>query len=162
MNNRKIVKNILRTVGYTIAVLAVVWIGFFVYFSKPYIIEIDEVRTTGKIETIRAYWGRACGEDFLSEEDSGIKLALVVPKGGITPGDSNAAIPDNLFIITGYRYKRILKNLLNGEVKEIPSQRFDVVKWHVVPPYEAYVDDDNEFIKKVNTPLGWKSQELEP
>lgn len=162
LSYRKILQNILRIVTYTIAGLAAAWIGFFVYLSKPYIIEIDEVRTTGKLETVRAYWGRACGEDFLSEGRPGTKLILTVPEGGITPRETNAVVPGNLFIITGYRYKRVQKNLLNGEVKEIPSQRFDVVKWHVVPPYEAYVDDKDVLIKKVNTPLGWKSHELEP
>lgn len=162
MNYRKIVKYTLRTVLVTAALLVVTWIGLFVYISKPYIIEIEQVRTSGRVETIRAYWGRACGEEFLSDKDSGVKLTLTVPEGGKTPSDTHAAVPDNLFIITGYRYKSVQKNFLTGEIKELPSPRVDVIKWHVVPPYRVYVNDGDALIKEINTPLGWQSQELEP
>lgn len=162
MNYKKILKKSLRIIAYLMAVLAIVWLGLFIYLSRPWIVNIEESRTTGKLETIRATWGRDCGEDFLAEENSGLKLTLVVPDGGKTPGQTRAAVPDNEFIITGYRYKRVQKNLLSGEVRQLPARRFDVIAWHVVTPYKAYVDDPDVLIKEVSTPLGWHSEVPDP
>lgn len=133
-----------------------------IYLSRPWIIEIAELRSTGELETIHAYWGRACGEDFLSEEATLLHLDIYVPQGGMTPAESGATVPDNLFVITGYRYKRIEKNYLTGKVREYPSGRVDAIEWHVVPPYQAYVDDPDVLIEEMSTPLGWMSLEAAP
>ena len=79
-------KKVLRIIAYTIVSFSTVLIGLFVYFSKPYIIEIDVVRTTGKLETIRASWGRACEKDFLAEEGSGFGDGC---RGGVARCTSN-------------------------------------------------------------------------
>jgi len=105
--------------------------------------------------------GHACGEEFIDEGSPGTRLNLVVPEGGVTPGDTDAAVSDNIFIFSGYCYKSVQKNLLNGEVNEIRSQRIDVIKWHVVPPYKVHTGDGAD-TKKISSPLGWQSQELEP
>lgn len=162
MNFKKALKIFLQIIAGIIATLAVVWLGLFVFLSKPWIVNIAENRVTGKLETIRAVWGRDCGEDFLEEERTGLKLSLAVPAGGKTPDQTNAVVPDNEFIITGYRYKLVQKNLLSGEIRQLPSARFDVVAWHVVTPYQAYVDDPDVLIKEVNTPLGWHSRVPDP
>lgn len=159
---RKILTNILRITSYLVAILVMIWSGLFIYFTEPYIIELEEVRTTGKQETIQAYWGRTCGEDFISEGQPGTRLTLVVPENGITPADTHAVVPDNVFIITGYRYKSIQKNILNGDIKEIPSPRVDVISWYAVAPYSIYVDDKDVLIKQSTAPLGWQSTEPSP
>jgi len=68
-----------------------------------------------------ALYSRACEEDFISEFKDGEsrgRLALVVPEGGIGPEDTNAAVRDNLFETTGYRYKRTRRNIFSGKVEE--------------------------------------------
>lgn len=155
-------KKIFKIITFAVFFFIFISLGFFIYFAKPYIIEINEVRTTGKLETVHASWGRACGEEFLSEGYEGTKLRLVVPEGGITPEDTNAIVSDNEFVITGYRYKKIHKNFLTGEIIEKRSQRFDIIKWHAVTPYEVYVKNKDVLTEKTNKPLGWQSPESEP
>lgn len=144
------------------AALIVSMIGGLVYLAEPYV-AVSEVRTTGNLETVRGIYGRACGEDFISgyEGDRSLgRLALVVQEGGIGPEETDAVVPDNVFEITGYRYKQVRRNLFTGKLEETPSPRFDVVKWHAIPPYR--VSDKQANIRQANTPLGWSSTDSAP
>ena len=47
-------------------VLFVLAVGYLLYLAEPHVV-VSEVRTTGNLETIRGLYGRACGEDFISE-----------------------------------------------------------------------------------------------
>lgn len=153
----------IRTAKYTMVAFFVAAIGGFVYVFEPYVVEVAEIRTTGRLETIYASFGLACGEEFISEDgsqDHEGRLHLVVPEGGKAIEQSDAAVPNNGFVITGYRYKTVRKNILNGRLEEVPSRRIDVVSWHVVSPYQ--VRDGDGGIREVTEPLGWRNEDSHP
>src|SRR5689334_14087430 len=97
------------------AVVILVLAAGFAYFVEPHI-AISEVHATSREETIQAMWILSCGEEFLSERDAGedSRLDLVLPERALSPERSPAAIKDNVFVISGYRYKRIRTNRFTG------------------------------------------------
>jgi hypothetical protein len=156
----KMLKKLFRIVKYMFVTLTVIVIGGLVYLYEPHIL-ISEVRTTGALETIHASWGMACGEEFISEIESEhtiVRLKLATPEGGEPLEQSVAAVKDNEFVITGYRYTTVRRNIFSGQIEKIAGPRFDVVSWHVVTPYRVH--DGNVDTKEVSTPLGWSSNGL--
>ena len=140
--------------------LTAIVIGGLVYLYEPHIV-VSEVRTTGALETIQASWGMACGEEFISEIENGHavgKLKLATPEGGEPLEQSIAAVQNNEFVITGYRYTTVRRNVFSEQIEKIAGPRFDVVSWHVVTPYRVH--DGNVDTKEVSTPLGWSSNGL--
>jgi hypothetical protein len=153
-------KKLFLIVKYLFVTLAVIVIGGLVYLNEPHI-RVSEVRTTGALETIHVSWGMACGEEFISEienENTIGRLQLVTPEGGEPLEQSVAAVQNNEFVITGYRYTTVRRNIFSNQIKKIAGPRFDVVGWHVVTPYRVH--DGNVDTKEVNTPLGWSSKGL--
>lgn len=158
----RMIWKIVRVISCSLLVMSVFLIGGILYFSKPWI-SVSEVRATDNLETILALYGRACEEDFLSEfknDESLGRLTLVLPEGGVGPEDTEAVVPDNVFEITGYRYKKVRRNLLSGEIEEVPSRRFDVIEWRAIVSYS--ITDKHANISQVDTPLRWRSPDPEP
>lgn len=151
-------KKLFLIVKYLFVSLATIVIGGLVYLYEPHIV-VSEVRTTGAVETIHASWGMACGEEFISEienENSLGRLQLVTPEGGEPLEQSVAAVQNNEFVITGYRYTTVRRNIFSNRINQIAGPRFDVVSWHVVTPYRVH--DGSVDTKEVSTPLGWSSK----
>lgn len=138
----------------------VIFLWLLIYFEKPYIIKIDEFRTTGQLETTLISYGHACGEEFFSNGED--KYILVVPEGGKHPLDIPGIYFNSSFNIVGYSYTIKRKNYLTGEVTMVRSERFDAVEWNAIIPYKIYDPDNENLYRESTSPFEWKNQDLNP
>ena len=143
-----------------VASIFVVFLGLFIYFEKPYIVTIDEFRTTGLLETVRITYGHACGEEFFSNGEN--KYTLAIPEGGKHPFEIPGLYFGSSFNIVGYSYTIERKNYLTSEVTKIRSEKFDTVEWSTIIPYNIYDSSSDNLRKEVIAPVIWKNQDLNP
>jgi hypothetical protein len=118
---KKLIKFIFITIS-TLFLLGLIAIGIlYILIFRPYV-KVEEVRVP-KMETIHAQWvSWACGDPTsriteLYGPGADTKFAegplhIAVPQGGQNPEESDAAYPENRFVLTGYRYKWIETNYL--------------------------------------------------
>jgi len=67
--------------------------------------------------------------------------------------------PGTRFVLIGYPYTAFNRNRFTGKVDKQRSERFDVIEWHVVPPYIIW---DGAKETESNEKVGWKSGEVLP
>ena len=123
--------------------------GLYVYVAKPYVAR-HEWRESAQPTTIEVmYVAMACGEhsprlyELVAGADgagqwSHTPTLLALPDGMASPEDTQYAVGGNVFVLTGYRYRRRDRNILTGAVKTYRAPRFDVVSWQVRAPYEIW------------------------
>jgi hypothetical protein len=122
---------------------------------KPYI-EVTEVRATTTPQTVQVMWYLACEADYY-EDDRKQRYLPEVPAGGKEPVVGPFMMSGTQFVLVGYPYMELHRNRFTGQVDQQRSERFDVIEWHVVPPYLIW--DGKKEIER-NEPAGWKSQEI--
>lgn len=123
--------------------------GLYVYVAKPYI-NRHEWRASAQPTTIEVvYVAMACGEhsprlyEAVAQNDSSQDWSrsptlLALPKGIPSPEDSEFAVGGNVFVLTGYRYRRKETNILTGTTQEYIAARFDAVAWEIRTPYNVW------------------------
>ena len=153
-------KTTLKILMWMAASIFVVFLGLFIYLTKPYIVTIDEFRTTGLLETVRISYGHACGEEFFSNGEN--KYILSIPEDGKHPLEIPGLYFGSSFNIVGYSYTIERKNYLTGEVTKIRSQRIDTVEWSAIIPYNIYDPSSDNLYKEAISPIEWKNQDLNP
>lgn len=131
------------------------------YATKPWIL-VTEVRASAHAEELRVSTAVGCEKEFFTEADSSDSsehLVLCFPKGGVSPWDTKAGLPYNEFVVKGYRYKKIARDLFSGSTEERASRRIDVVQWNAVVPYQVISPDENNYSQPDWKPIGWKVEE---
>lgn len=153
---RRVARFLLLSLGGLVAATAITVLGAVVYFQNAY--EVTEVRTSSEAENVQITWNIVCGDSYY-DDVSGRRYLPNVPVGGKNPEDffgGVAMFPGNRVNLTGFRYKALRRNIFTGTVTEEHSERFDVLAWTLVTPYEL-VDEDGEHVVESNAPIGWKS-----
>lgn len=150
---RRLVRITLLTLGTLFGGVVVAMLFAVIYFSKPYI-DVTEVRSMSLPQTVKVTWYISCGDDYYEDENEK-HYDPRVPVGGVLPGvDSTVMSSGTRFVLVGYPYKELHRNMFTGSVNEQRSERFDVIEWHIVTPYLIW---DGEKDIESNRPLGWKS-----
>lgn len=132
--------------------------GAYVYFAEPYLV-FEERRVSDQPETFEVTYksgtcpkpvGEPCvvskfdavtarstkivdGVPHTTVEHSSLILAL--PLAIPCPEDTGLAVDGNEFLVTGYPYESVEKNILTGSRRDLWKLRIDVVAWEVVGPY---------------------------
>jgi hypothetical protein len=132
--------------------------GAYIYLVKPYE-EVTIARAANAPQKIQVIWYRECGESFYQASND-LVYEITVPKSGKTPEDFIDLVPGNSFLITGYPYKELHKNIFTHNITEQHSKHFDTIEWQAITPYMVYTKD-NEQIKS-NASLAWKSDSQNP
>ena len=122
---------------------------------KPYI-EVTEVRATATPQTVQAGWYLGCEQDYF-EDAEGRRYLLQFPPEGEAPAVGVVMMPGTRFALVGFAYSALRRNRFTGNVEEQRSERFDVIEWHVLPPYFTW-DGEKEIER--DEPVGWKSASL--
>ena len=123
--------------------------GLYFHVAKPYI-NRHEWRASEQPTTIEVvYVNMACGEhsprlyEAIAQNDGSqdwnrSPTLLALPKGIPSPEESEFAVGGNVFVLTGYRYRRRETNILTGATKEYIAPRFDAVAWEIRTPYNVW------------------------
>jgi hypothetical protein len=149
---RRIVRITLLSFGILLGVVVIAVMFLVIYLSEPYI-EVTEMRSMSVPQTVEVTWYLSCGRDYYDDENKK-HYDPIVPTGGVAPGVGPVMSSGTRFVLVGYPYMALHRNIFTGSVKEQRSERFDVVEWHVVTPYHIW---DAEKDIESNKPLGWKS-----
>lgn len=148
---RRLVRIKLLTLSILFGVAFMALLFEVIYLSEPYI-EETEMRSTSVPQTVEVTWYVNCGEDYYEDE---IKKHYDprVPIGGVAPVVRPIMSSGTRFVLVGYPYKALRRNIVTGSINERRSERFDVVEWHVVTPYLIW---DGEKDVESNKRLEWK------
>jgi len=149
---RRIVRITLVTLGAIFGVAVTIVIFVVIYFGKPYI-QVTEVRSTTEPKMVKVRWYVSCEEEYYVDENEQF-YDPQVPVGGAPPGVGPVMFPDTEFVLVGYPYKEIHRNIFTNSVNVQRSERFDVTEWHVVTPYRTF--EGEEEIESYK-PKEWKS-----
>jgi hypothetical protein len=154
---RRIVHFTLVALGaiFGVAVIAVLFVV--IYFGEPYI-QVTEVRSTNEQKTVKVRWYVSCEEEYYVDENEKF-YDPQVPVGGVPPGVGPVMFSDTEFVLVGYPYKEIRRNIFTSSVNEQRSTRFDVIEWYVVIPYRTL--EGEEYIESYK-PIEWKSDKTSP
>lgn len=137
------------------AVLLGLAILFYVFVMQPYIV-LEEVRVSDKPETVAAVYVNITGEPYCTKlyrvasnkgkktADMNKPLFPALPVDIPAPDDDSHAYHDNVFILIGFSYKIVVKNLITGDEKARRSPRFDVTAWKLAPPYTKWTNRQNQ------------------
>jgi len=147
----KTLRRLVRITLFSFSILFGVLAIAVMYLSEPYI-EVTEVRSTSVPQTVEVTWYLNCERDYYDDENKN-HYDPVVPIGGVMPGVRPVMSSGTRFVLVGYPYKALRKNIFTGSVNEQRSERFDVVEWRVVTPYTLW---DGEKDIEINKPLEWK------
>jgi len=149
---RRLVRITLLSLGtlFGVVVIAVLFVA--IYLSEPFI-EVSEMRSASVPQAVKVTWYINCGEDYYEDENEK-HYDPQVPNGGVYPVVGPIMSSGTQFVLVGYPYKALRRNIFTGSVNEQRSERFDVVEWHVVTPYIIW---DGESDIESNKPLEWKS-----
>jgi hypothetical protein len=145
---RQIVRIVLLAAGGLVGLAAIaIW--------KPYI-EVTEVRATAEPQAVQVTWYLGCEEDYYEDDDKQRYLPQL-PVGGEPPAVGPAMTPGTRFLLVGHSYAALHRNLFTGRIDRRRSERFDVIEWHVVPPYFLW---NGEKQIESSEPVGWKSEKV--
>ena len=118
---------------------------------KPYL-EVTEVRASAS-ELVEVTWFLSCEEDYF-EGPGNLRYQPQLPAGGEYPYVHPVMHAGTRFVFMGYPYTEHRRNRFTGNVETERSERFDLIEWHVLPPYvTSSGDEDMESYE----PVGWKS-----
>lgn len=140
-----------------VGVVLAAFAALVIYLSEP-LVKVTEMRAASIPQTVGVTWIINCGTTYYIGENEK-RYDPQVPNGGLEPVVKPVMYSGTEFVMTGYPYKEIHKNRLTGYEYEIRSERFDVIEWHIVPPYIALQGED---YKETRQPLGWKSENTDP
>lgn len=150
---RRLVRITLLSFSILFGVVVIANMFVVIYLSEPYI-EVTEMRSTSVPQTVEVTWYISCERGYYYDDENKKHYDPMVPTGGVMPGVSPVMSSDTRFVLVGYPYKALRRNIFTGSVNEQRSERFDVVEWHVVTPYPLW--DGEKYIES-NKPLDWKS-----
>jgi hypothetical protein len=147
-----------RTRGF-LAVIVVALLALLIFARKPYL-EIEEVRASTQPQTLQVTSAMGCEESYYVAAD-GRRYIPYVPDGGKElEQDFQVFITGNNFVLTGYPYKTVLRNVFTGAVVEERSERFDVLAWSIIVPYKTQGENGEDL--EGSKPLNWKSIDPAP
>ena len=139
-------------IGGIAGLVATAALFLFVIIWQPYL-EVTEVRASSVPQLVEVMWLISCEKDYFESPDK-LRYEPQIPVGGEYPYVHPVMHPETRFIFIGYPYRERRRNRFTGNVETVRSERFDVLEWHVLPPYvTSSGDKDVESYE----PVGWKS-----
>jgi len=118
---------------------------------KPYL-EVTEVRASASV-LVEVTWFLSCEEDYF-EGPGNLRYQPQLPAGGEYPYVHPVMHAGTRFVFMGYPYTEHRRNRFTGNVETERSERFDLIEWHVLPPYVTSSGDEG---MERYEPVGWKS-----
>lgn len=152
----RLIRITLLSLGILFGIVINVVLFVVIYFGKPYI-AVTEIRSSSEPKTVKVRWYLSCEEEYYEDENEKF-YDPQVPVGGVSPGVLPVRSSNTEFVLVGYPYRELHKNIFTGSVNEERSERFDVIEWHVVTPYTTL--EGEEYIES-NKPLEWTSGKTE-
>lgn len=126
--------------------------------EEPYL-EVTEVRASSVPQMVEVAWHLSCEEDYFEDSDK-LRYEPHLPVGGEFPYVHPVMYSGTRFVFVGFPYTERRRNRFTGNVESGRLERFDLIEWHVLPPYIASRGDE-----KIESyePIGWKGgQASEP
>ena len=124
----------------------------FLIIRKPYL-EVTEVRASSVPLLVEVTWFLSCEEDYF-EGSGNLRYQPQLPAGGEYPYVHPVMHAGTRFVFMGYPYTEHRRNRFTGNVETERSERFDLIEWHVLPPYVTSSGDEG---MERYEPVGWKS-----
>lgn len=145
----------MKTIIITFLVCLLIITGGLIYLFEPYIelnrerkslkpieIKVKYINVTGDGSCAKLY--RLIQKNDQKEQLTHEPVFIALPLNMLSPEESVFAYSDNVFILKGYEYVWVEKNLFTGNRRQFPAARFDVIRWQLVPPYQKWISTDTE------------------
>ena len=104
----------------------------YIYLAEPHL-RVSEIKSTTTPETLELEWNVRCETSYY-QTAAGLKYQPIVPVGGKEvgegeqPKDFSAIVSGNRFVVVGYPYQSIHRNIFTGNTTKRHSERFDVIE----------------------------------
>ncbi len=167
----------LRILAFLFMLLLLILTGGYVALVKPYLTR-ELLRTSDRPqELLVEYVAETCdpyaprlfelakkeGTAEPSRAEKGVTLAL--PSDLSSPEDTDWAFPGNRFVLTGYRYRQVIRNRITGQTEARPASRIDLVAWRSLIPakrWEKSPDGSSPQPISLDQPVVHQTQAGEP
>ena len=139
-------------IGGIAGLVATAALFLFVIIWQPYL-EVTEVRASSVPQLVEVMWLISCEKDYFEGPDK-LRYEPQIPVGGEYPYVHPVMHAGTRFVFMGYPYTEHRRNRFTGNVETERSERFDLIEWHVLPPYVTSSGDEG---MERYEPVGWKS-----